>query len=258
MKQRVYGAIYYIRCLVNGKGYVGQSVQHEVRWRVHINDALKGLVSTPLHRAIRKYGVENFTAEVLSVCKVFDLNRLETFYIKRKKTFVEHPDGGGYNLTMGGDAPLPCKETVERRAASLRRTYQRDPLLRQRTGGAHKGKVVGAETRAKIAQAHKGVKLSVQHVAALRASHASGHRRPTHTKEWSEKVSKSLTARYAVDTELRQRLSKAHKGKRFSEEHKRCLSEKRSAVLAAQTPEQRRACAMKMVEARLAKRRATV
>ena len=247
------GVIYYLRNLVNGKGYVGQSTEHEHRWQVHIRTASVIGVTTLLHRAIRKYGVENFSAEVVCTCAVEKLNARETFYIKKLSTFVDEPNGGGYNLTLGGDFPRPSKETIERRSASLRLTYALDPTLRHRTGGAHKGKTVSPAVRAKISTAHKGVRLSAQHVEALRGSWLSGTRKSANTEECSRKISAGLKKRYATDDALRQRLSDAHKGSTFSEEHRRKLSELRKRVLASKTPEERSAIALRGVATRRAR-----
>lgn len=55
------GHIYLIRNLVNGKGYVGKTqVTVAERFRNHKYDAKRGSIC-PLHRAMRKYGVECFS-----------------------------------------------------------------------------------------------------------------------------------------------------------------------------------------------------
>ena len=99
------GCIYEIRCKVGKKkGYVGQHknvLTVERRWASHIKSADKERVYLLSH-AIRKYGVENFSAEVVWRGPASELNQKETYYIKKLGTFVDDRRGGGYNLTTGG------------------------------------------------------------------------------------------------------------------------------------------------------------
>lgn len=60
--------VYKITNQVNGKCYIGSSVQVEIRWREHKNCAFNpnnNKYEYPLYRAFRKYGLENFTFEIL-------------------------------------------------------------------------------------------------------------------------------------------------------------------------------------------------
>lgn len=88
------GYIYMITNKVNGMSYVGQTrYTVEFRWRQHQhkNDG------TYFHNAIKKYGIENFTIEILEECEVSKLDSREIFYIAKYNTFEK-----GYNLTIGG------------------------------------------------------------------------------------------------------------------------------------------------------------
>ena len=89
------GIIYKITNKVNGKSYIGQTrYTIEFRWRQHQHKK----DNTYFHNAIHKYGIENFSIEVLEECDVKDLNSREIFYIAKYDTF-----NNGYNLTVGGD-----------------------------------------------------------------------------------------------------------------------------------------------------------
>lgn len=89
------GYIYKITNKVNGKSYIGQTrYTVEFRWRQHIHKK----DNVYFHNAIHKYGIDNFTIEILEECKYEDLNSREIFYIAKYNTFKE-----GYNLTIGGD-----------------------------------------------------------------------------------------------------------------------------------------------------------
>lgn len=89
------GIIYKITNKVNGKSYIGQTrYTLEFRWRQHIHKK----DDTYFHNAIRKYGIESFSLEILEECDYSKLNEREIFYIAKYNTFKE-----GYNLTIGGD-----------------------------------------------------------------------------------------------------------------------------------------------------------
>ena len=76
--------IYKITNKINGKVYIGQTSRTlNARWKQHIRNAKKG-VKTKFYNALRKYGADNFTAEV--ICKAYsneELNDLEIYYIHK-------------------------------------------------------------------------------------------------------------------------------------------------------------------------------
>lgn len=88
--------IYKITNKINGHCYIGQSTNIANRWQRHKNyPAL--LSNYPLYRAFRKYGVDNFTFEVLEECSLEVLDEREIFYIRNFNSYED-----GYNQTMGG------------------------------------------------------------------------------------------------------------------------------------------------------------
>lgn len=96
------GAIYCYTNLINQKKYIGQSVDPNQRFKAH-KSAVHNEASTeydaPLHRAMRKYGYENFSYEILQETNDIDLlNELEIFYISHYNTQIPN----GYNVLAGG------------------------------------------------------------------------------------------------------------------------------------------------------------
>lgn len=71
--------IYKIQNLINNKVYIGQSKNISVRWRQH--RYLSRIEDTYLYRSIRKYGIANFSFEVIEECSVSFLNEREEFWI---------------------------------------------------------------------------------------------------------------------------------------------------------------------------------
>lgn len=91
-------AIYKITNLINGKVYIGQSVHPNRRWIEHKQYAMNGIDDYPIHQAIRKYGKENFTFEILE--EVEDYNEEEKRLIKVYNSLVPN----GYNICPGGES----------------------------------------------------------------------------------------------------------------------------------------------------------
>ena len=97
------GIIYCYTNKINGKKYVGQTINPKNRYSAH-----KSSYQNPkdkeydslLHRAFRKYGFENFTYEVLvqDIDDVEILNQLEKYYIKKLNCQIPN----GYNVESGG------------------------------------------------------------------------------------------------------------------------------------------------------------
>lgn len=93
--------IYKIENLINGKVYIGKSVNIKVRLQNHKSESFNknsNAYNTAIHRAIRKYGLENFSFEVIEECSRKDLSDREKYWIKFYNSF-----GNGYNLTFGGE-----------------------------------------------------------------------------------------------------------------------------------------------------------
>ena len=93
--------IYKITNLINGKIYIGQSRRIEVRWKEEqaaSQNVNSGAYNYLLSRAFRKYGLDNFSFEVIEVCNKEELNDREKYWIKYYHSF----GSDGYNQTPGG------------------------------------------------------------------------------------------------------------------------------------------------------------
>ncbi len=95
----MYMIIYLVTNLINQMKYVGQTIRTlKQRKSSHLSSSKKGSTYY-LHRAIRKYGAENFKWEVMyNASSEEELNEKETFFIKEYNTNSQD----GYNLTEGG------------------------------------------------------------------------------------------------------------------------------------------------------------
>lgn len=93
--------IYCITNKINGKKYIGLSKNIYRRWGEHkrtsFNPSSKEYYY-PLHSAMRKYGVEQFSFEIIEKCE-------ESFLKEREKYWINYYNSvnTGYNLTLGGE-----------------------------------------------------------------------------------------------------------------------------------------------------------
>lgn len=94
--------IYKITNNINRKVYIGKSKNIEERWTEH--KRLSNLdeedwkkdhrcCQTPIHKAIRKYGVENFSFEVIEETKEEDLNKREIYWIDHYNSYKDRNKG---------------------------------------------------------------------------------------------------------------------------------------------------------------------
>lgn len=168
----MYGLIYKITNLINDKVYVGQTTQ-ELKLRLKYHKSNK---NTLIGRAIRKYGWENFSVEVLEECETQEqLNEREIFWIKK----LNSKNPNGYNLTDGGERNYKVVESVRRKislagmgrkfsdetkakiSASNKKHYAENPERRLKisianTGNQYsKGRVLSFETRKKMSESKK-------------------------------------------------------------------------------------------------------
>lgn len=93
--------IYKITNLINGKIYIGQTiVELAKRFHAHVAASNRAQNKTPIYRAMRKYGKQNFIIEQIDQAKDRDeLNKKEIYWIKELNT--KDPNVG-YNLADGG------------------------------------------------------------------------------------------------------------------------------------------------------------
>lgn len=90
--------IYKFQNKLNNKVYIGQSINVSDRYTYHMKQS-KGNAKNKLvlHKALLKYGIDNFDFEVLCICPKEDLNIQEKYWIKYWESYTK-----GYNQNEGG------------------------------------------------------------------------------------------------------------------------------------------------------------
>lgn len=81
--------------------YIGKTYNFEKRKREHLYDLDNEL---PFHRALKKYGLENFKWEIIDKANSDkEIKEKEIYWIKRLNTCIHSPNSQGYNITVGGE-----------------------------------------------------------------------------------------------------------------------------------------------------------
>jgi group I intron endonuclease len=122
-----YFIIYKTTNLINGKIYVGQRKTDDLN-DGYIGDGILSQIYAKyhylFHRAVRKYGYENFKREIIEYCFYEEqLSSREIYWIKKLNA---HWTCGGYNMTWGGDGgdyftDHPRKEEIRKRMSDSHR-----------------------------------------------------------------------------------------------------------------------------------------
>ncbi len=159
---------------INGKAYVGITLDLHKRKQKHLSDARKGS-TTAFHRAIRKYGEHSFQWRVVATASCFAVAcALEKLAV--------HLGLGNYNMTAGGEG-VPGRVMTET-AKNKWRASVRAAGPCPRRAEALRGKTRSPEQRARIA-------------AGMRKHHASN---PT-TEERLQKYVAAGKATWAAKTD---------------------------------------------------------
>ena len=136
-----HNCIYMYINKINKKRYIGQAKDFTKRFKTHrqstYNENNRGY-NLPFHKAIRKYGMENF--EIIILKKDLQtqclLNFWESYYIEKYNSLAKN--GYGYNISSGGSngnnfAGKTEKEMEILREKIRRRRSEANPMYSEQT-----------------------------------------------------------------------------------------------------------------------------
>lgn len=192
--------IYQIKNSKTGKCYIGQTTDFKRRKREHLNELRKHKHSNLyLQNAFDKYGEDSFEFTILEECEKEQANDREIFWLNNFGGFAS---SNNYNLCQAGGAKGISEETREK--------------LRSR--------IMSEETRRKISESRKGIKLNLTDERRRQISESNRQRftGKKHTEESKRKMSETLKAR------AKNHPAWGMTGKHHSEETKKKISESES------------------------------
>lgn len=136
--------IYKITNLINQKIYIGQTIRTlEERFGEH----RRSTHEFHLHNAIRKYGPQNFTAEIIDTATSRDeLNEKEIYWINYYKSDIT-----GYNMKPGGSYNPMHVESIKEAHDSKMRSPEVRAKISETMKQHFADNPVSAETRKKLA-----------------------------------------------------------------------------------------------------------
>ncbi|MBF1400169.1 GIY-YIG nuclease family protein [Prevotella histicola] len=159
------GIIYRWTCKLDGKNYIGQTVNPRKRYLQHYNAENRDVQL--IDRAIYKKGVENFEYAVLLTVHAETREELRRLLDEAEIAFIRiyqshMSTGKGYNMTWGGMS---------------RGSYTHTEETRQKLSRIMKGKKRSSAARKSVSEGLKGLKKSEQHRANIQAAHKADMKR---------------------------------------------------------------------------------
>ena len=134
-----FGVVYKITNLVNGKRYIGQTTQEPPtkRFNDHICESNKEKPKMVICKAIKEYGKDNFTFEVIDEAfSQEELNLKEGEYIKLYKSLCTQ---NGYNITEIIEGEVKHSEQSKERISIAHKT-PKNILISANNGKKSRGK----------------------------------------------------------------------------------------------------------------------
>ena len=167
------GYIYKITCTVNGKLYIGQTVQKlSKRLYAHIYEANTKNIDCAFHNAIKKHGGDCFIIELIVEVTGKDRRDLKTQLDELEKEYINKFDSylKGYNSTLGGYGTLGSKLSEDHKRKIYRKGWHHSDRTKAIISKKSKGRHHSEETIAKIKEARKRQVLDDTYYRKLRES----------------------------------------------------------------------------------------
>lgn len=188
--------VYRFTCKTNGKVYVGKTVDLEQRLWKH-RHAAKSRKNLPFYRAVRKYGWDGFSFEVVAeLASVAEANELE------RRLIAETPRTLSYNVALGGDGGHTMSDAMIAQQYSIRPDQYEEFVslfhggLTARRIASHFGVAMNAVRRS---ARRIGVSFAARRAAAKKAAMARRERsaqRPP--PKWTSEMESARRARGAA------------------------------------------------------------
>jgi group I intron endonuclease len=126
--------IYAIKNKVNGKVYIGKSVNIHRRMKTHITNLNRSVTDQENEHLIRswhKHGKENFEYEIVCECTIDELKEKELFYIQEYESTNRDK---GYNFRIDSEGGMIPLESTRKKLSLAQIKRFKDPAERKKLG----------------------------------------------------------------------------------------------------------------------------
>lgn len=216
--------VFYIYCYenqINKKVYIGQTDNMERRDKEH---TFHGHKTVALDCAIKKYGRENFSLDIVLIVESAEqADQEEIYWIARMREFMGKENV--YNILDGGHGSRgrPVSEETRRKISKANTGKRHSPEARAKMSAFRKDKKLSPESIKKLSESLKGHKVS-QETRDKIAKKRLGTKASEETKRKMSKDRKGKKHKPHSE-EAKQKMSTSHMGKIISEEAKRKMSQ---------------------------------
>jgi group I intron endonuclease len=155
---------YKITNLINGKIYIGQSINPERRWWDHKNLSLSPKPIQYISRAIKKYGKDNFTFEVIASSIIQDQKEIDIEEELIIQQYNSRFFSNGYNVRPGGSTRgswQHSEETKRKMSENWSKHHSLETLARIHAN--NRGKPCSEQRRQRVSAANKGRQFCLGH-----------------------------------------------------------------------------------------------
>ena len=173
--------IYLITNRINGKQYVGQSINLIKRWNQHKTESRRNVPRTIIDKALKKYGIENFDFDIILECDLDMLDKWETDMINlydcvRPKGYNVNPTGRGLSdstkrllsYRMKENNPMKDPDVVKKVSKKLKGVKHNRVTDYQRQVTSKRMKennpMKDPDVAKKVSENRKGKRLSLENI----------------------------------------------------------------------------------------------
>lgn len=133
--------VYKITNTLNGKVYIGQTVDYRKRKVGHFSYLRRNAHRNRyLQKSFNKYGESSFKMGIIKECAVDELDKLEIYYMRKYNSIDKTL---GYNMVIGGNTNKSFPD-----------------YIRQKMSRSQRGRIISEEHRKRIGKWHKGKTIS--------------------------------------------------------------------------------------------------
>jgi group I intron endonuclease len=192
------GYIYKITNTISKKCYIGETIEKNpiTRWNGHKNAIARGGGCPALRDAVKKYGIDVFTFEVILTCPDEERFTYEKEYIQKYNSRVPN----GYNISPGGEGgrehsgfynKTHTEETRKKLSESIRQFHVENPNHYETYREKHTQSMEKVDISSAVLNSEKWLKALEEGRVGVKA----------HTEETKDKIRETLLKHYEETTE---------------------------------------------------------